>query len=418
MLIYLRVLKESFNFAVSALTNNKLRTFLSLLGVTIGIFSIIAVLAAVDSLKKEIEGSISSLDNSTMYLGRFSFGPTDVPRWKREQFPDVTFEEYQLLQKTVPNIKAASYLLNVQSETVKYEDKTVSNVEIGAVTEGYYDIEALKLAHGRFFNESESNSGTPVIVLGDEIATTLFSTAGASLGKKVRMYGRKFSVIGVLKKEGTGLFGGSKDTSVFIPVNVVRRIFGDNNKALVPFIVIKPEKNIDNAEFIALLEQRLRLSRGIRPDEVNTFFVNQLQGFTDFIDNITGTMNIIGIVIAGFSLLVGGFGIANIMFVSVKERTNLIGIQKSLGAKNRFILFQFLFEAVILAVIGGLIGLLLVFFTSVLASQFTGDFEFVLSLKNMLIGTMIAAAIGLISGILPAFSASKLDPVEAIRTGM
>ncbi|MGB0950124.1 MAG: FtsX-like permease family protein, partial [Marinirhabdus sp.] len=237
-------------------------------------------------------------------------------------------------------------------------------------------------------------------------------------GKKVRMYGRKFSVIGVLKKEGTGLFGGSKDTSVFIPVNVVRRIFGDNNKALVPFIVIKPEKNIDNAEFIALLEQRLRLSRGIRPDEVNTFFVNQLQGFTDFIDNITGTMNIIGIVIAGFSLLVGGFGIANIMFVSVKERTNLIGIQKSLGAKNRFILFQFLFEAVILAVIGGLIGLLLVFFTSVLASQFTGDFEFVLSLKNMLIGTMIAAAIGLISGILPAFSASKLDPVEAIRTGM
>ncbi|MGB1451630.1 MAG: ABC transporter permease, partial [Marinirhabdus sp.] len=273
MLIYLRVLKESFNFAVSALTNNKLRTFLSLLGVTIGIFSIIAVLAAVDSLKKEIEGSISSLDNSTMYLGRFSFGPTDVPRWKREQFPDVTFEEYQLLQKTVPNIKAASYLLNVQSETVKYEDKTVSNVEIGAVTEGYYDIEALKLAHGRFFNESESNSGTPVIVLGDEIATTLFSTAGASLGKKVRMYGRKFSVIGVLKKEGTGLFGGSKDTSVFIPVNVVRRIFGDNNKALVPFIVIKPEKNIDNAEFIALLEQRLRLSRGIRPDEVNTFFV-------------------------------------------------------------------------------------------------------------------------------------------------
>ena len=125
-----------------------------------------------------------------------------------------------------------------------------------------------------------------------------------------------------------------------------------------------------------------------------------------------------GLIISGFSLLVGGFGIANIMFVSVKERTNLIGIQKSLGAKNKFILFQFLFEAMILAIIGGLIGLALVFIVSVLASQFTGDFEFILSPANMFIGTAVSAIIGLIAGILPAISASRLDPVEAIRTGM
>ena len=198
----------------------------------------------------------------------------------------------------------------------------------------------------------------------------------------------------------------------------MRRIYGDNNKNTFPQIVIKPQKDIDNEEFIALLEQKLRLKRGLKPDSVSTFFVNQLQGFADMIDNITGQMNVIGLVISGFSLLVGGFGIANIMFVSVKERTNLIGIQKSLGAKNRFILLQFLFEAVILAVIGGLIGLFLVFIVSILASQFTGDFEFVLSPWNMFIGTAISAIIGLISGILPAISASKLDPVEAIRTGM
>ena len=418
MLIYLRVLKESFNFAISALINNKLRTFLSLLGVTIGIFSIIAVLAAVDSLKSEIEGSISSLDNSTIFLGRFSFGPTDVPRWKREQFPDVTFEEYKLLKDAVPNVKAASFTMNVGRETVKYEDKSVSNVEIGAVTEGYYDIESLQLAEGRFFNESESNSGTPVIVLGDEIASSLFEDAAYAIGKKLRLYGRKFVVIGVLEKEGSGLFGGSKDTSVFIPSNVIRRIYGDNNKAVVPFIVIKPEKGIDNDEFIALLTQRLRLARGIKTDEVDSFFVNQLQGFADFIDDITGTLNLVGLCISFFSLLVGGFGIANIMFVSVKERTNLIGIQKSLGAKNKFILFQFLFEAVILAVIGGIIGLVFVYFVSIIASQMAGDFDFILSTKNMLIGTIISAAIGLISGILPAVSASRLDPVEAIRTGM
>jgi len=418
MLIYLRVLKESFNFAVSALKNNKLRTFLSLVGVTIGIFSIIAVLAAVDSLKKEIDGSLSSLDNSTMYVGRFSFGPSDVPRWKSEQFPDVTYEEYQYLKRSVPNVRAISYTLNVPQTSMKFEDAAVSNVEIGAVTHEYYDIEALDIAEGRFFNETENASGTNVAVIGDEIANVLFGTAAQAIGKQARLYGRKFTIIGVLKKEGSSLFGGSRDTAAYIPVNAVRKIFGNSNRNLFPFIVLKPEKDVDSDEFIAMLSQKLRMSRGMKPDEINNFFVNQLKGFTDLIDNITGQMNIIGLIISGFSLLVGGFGIANIMFVSVKERTNLIGIQKSLGAKNRFILFQFLFEAVILAVIGGLIGLFLVFIVSLIASSFTGDFEFVLSPWNMFIGTAISAAIGLISGILPAISASKLDPVEAIRTGM
>tara|TARA_R100000935_G_scaffold58757_1_gene97588 strand:- start:22414 stop:23670 length:1257 start_codon:yes stop_codon:yes gene_type:complete len=418
MLIYLRVLKESFNFAVNALKNNKLRTFLSLVGVTIGIFSIIAVLAAVDSLKKEIDGSLSSLDNSTMYLGRFSFGPTDVPRWKSEQFPDVTYEEYQYLKRSVPDVKAISYTLNVPQETMKFEDASVSNVQIGAVTHEYYEIEALDIAEGRFFNETESFSGNNVAVIGDEIANVLFGTAVQAIGKQARLYGRKFTIIGVLKKEGSSLFGGSRDTAAYIPVNAVRKVFGNSNRNLFPFIVLKPEKDVEAEEFIAMLSQKLRMARGMKPDEIDNFFVNQLKGFTDLIDNITGQMNIIGLIISGFSLLVGGFGIANIMFVSVKERTNLIGIQKSLGAKNRFILFQFLFEAVILAVIGGLIGLFLVFIVSIVASSFTGDFEFVLSPWNMFIGTAISAAIGLISGILPAISASKLDPVEAIRTGM
>jgi len=416
MIIYLRVLRESFNFAINALTTNKLRTFLSLLGVTIGIFSIIAVLAAVDSLKNEINDSISSLDNSTIIIMRFNFGPSDVPRWKSEQFPDVSYEEYQYIKRNVPNTKAVSFTLNVPRTAIKYEENSISNVDVRAITHEYYDIESLQIAEGRFFNEAESNSGTPVIVLGDEIAKTLFSSS-SPLGKKIRLYGRKFTVIGVLKKEGSGLFGESKDTTVLLPVNMARKIFGDNNKSTFPQIIVKPEKGIDNEGYIADLTQKIRMARGLKPDDINDFFINQLKGFKDVIDDITGTMNGIGWVISGFSLLVGGFGIANIMFVSVKERTNLIGIQKSLGAKNKFILFQFLFEAVILSLIGGLIGLILVFIVSVIASSFSGDFNFVLSPWNMFLGTAISAIIGLISGIVPAISASKLDPVEAIRTG-
>jgi putative ABC transport system permease protein len=301
---------------------------------------------------------------------------------------------------------------------MKFEERSVSSVGVVAITHEYYDIEALDIDFGRFFNESENASGVEVAVIGAEIAKILFDSSEAAIGKKVRLYGRKFIIIGVLEKEGSGLFGESRDTAAYVPVNSIRKIFGSNNRNLVPFIIIKPDVGVDQAEFVAVLAQKLRMARGLKPDEIDNFFVNELQGFADLIDNITSNLNIMGLIISGFSLLVGGFGIANIMFVSVKERTNLIGIQKSLGAKNKFILFQFLFEAMILAIIGGLIGLVLVFIVSVLASQLTGDFEFVLSLSNIFIGTAVSAVIGLIAGILPAISASRLDPVEAIRTGM
>lgn len=416
MLLYLRLLKESLSFALNALRNNKLRTLLSLLGVTIGIFSIIAVLAAVDSMDKKIKEDLSDMDLNTIYLIRFSFGPSDVPRWKREQFPDVTYEEYEYIRRSVNNIDKMSFNVFTRNENIKYEDKTVNSISVTPSTNELIDIEPIKIASGRFFNESESNSGSSVIIIGSEVATGLFGDVDP-MGKKIRLYGQKLTVIGVLKKQGETTFGQSSDISVYFPVNFLRKMYGDNNKSLTPAILIKPKKGIDIEEFKAELTQKLRSFRSVKPGDINNFFINILSGFTDFIDNIIGQMNLIGWIISGFSLLVGGFGIANIMFVSVKERTNLIGIQKALGAKNKFILFQFLFEAVILSVIGGLVGMLLVWLCT-LGLSAALDFEFILSAKNMLLGTGLAAFIGLLSGIIPAITASKLDPVEAIRTGM
>ncbi len=416
MLLYIRLLSESFSFALNALRNNKLRTLLSLLGVTIGIFSIIAVLAAVDSMDKKIKEDLSDMDMNTVYLMRFSFGPSDIPRWKRDQFPDVTYEEFEHIKRNVNGVDKISFNLFTRNENIKYESKTVNSIRVKPSTEDFFDIEPLKINQGRLFNASESNSGSPVIVIGSEVATGLFENSDP-LGKKVRLYGQKFTVIGVLKKQGQGMFGDSSDIAVFFPVNFLRRLYGDNNNMLTPAILIKPEKGIDIEEFKAELSQKLRVHRGVKTGEIDNFFMNVLSGFTDFIDNIVGQMNGIGWAISAFSLLVGGFGIANIMFVSVKERTNLIGIQKALGAKNKFILFQFLFEAVILSLIGGLIGMFLVWIIAMILSS-TLDFEFVLSASNMLLGSGLAAFIGLIAGIIPAISASKLDPVEAIRSGM
>ena len=416
MIVYLRLLKESFGFAMNALRNNKLRTLLSLLGVTIGIFSIIAVLAAVDSLDRKITKDLSSLDKNTIYLMKFSFGPSDIPQWKREQFPNVKYDEYTYMKGVMTNTDQMGYQIFTKRESIKYDSKTVSDVNIVPVSHEFIDIQGLEFEEGRFYNESEANSGSTVIVLGDEIAKSLFENIDP-IGKNVRLYGKRFTVIGVLKKQGAGLFGDSDDTSAFIPVNFVRQLYGDNNTSLTNVIIFKPERGVDMDAYKGEISQKLRNFRGLKAGEIDNFFVNVFSGFTDFIDGILGQMNVVGWIISGFSLLVGGFGIANIMFVSVKERTNLIGIQKSLGAKNKFILFQFLFEAIILSVIGGIIGLLLVWIISVILTSAL-DFEFVLGMGNILLGTGLAAIIGLISGILPAIAASKLDPVEAIRTGM
>ncbi|MDO5607230.1 MAG: ABC transporter permease [Capnocytophaga sp.] len=414
MLIYLQLFKESFNFAIKALRDNKLRTFLSLLGVTVGIFSIISVLAAVDSLDRNIRENLSGLDKNVMYLTKYSFGPTDVPRWQRLNFPQVSYQEYDFISRNTPDAEAVAYSIFGVNESIKYEGKTIASVSAEAASSAIEAINDVKIANGRFYTEAESNAGSPVMVLGHDIAEQLFGTENP-VGKEVRFYGRKLTVIGVLKKYG---MGNDTDEKIFLPPNFLRRFMNSGPQGVPSGIIIKPKRNVNGNDFEQTLTQLIRRYRGLKPGEPNNFFINKISSFTDMIDSTIRMLNLVGWVIGGFSILVGGFGIANIMFVSVKERTNLIGIQKSLGAKNQFILFQFLFEAVLLALIGGVIGIFFVWIATLVASGVTDDFNFVLSVGNIAVGAGVSVAIGLVSGILPAVSASRLNPVEAIRTGM
>lgn len=418
MILYFRLLVNSFQFAINSLKTNRLRTILSLLGVTIGVFSIIAVLAAVDSLDKNIKKELSGFDLNMIYVFNHSFGPVDIPRWKVDQYPKMTFDEYEYLKRNVNGVEYISYNFFTKAENIKYNANYASDVKVKPTGVDMQYLDNVKIANGRFFNESEANNGSNVIVLGYEVAKTLFDDIDP-IGKVVRLYGRNFRVVGVIEKQGASsiTFDSSYDERAYFPSNCVRQIYGENNTMLTPVVVLKPFEQYDVNEFEDEIRSKLRLFRGIKIGEEDNFFVNVFGGMLDFIDAIIEKMNVVGWIISGFSLLVGGFGIANIMFVSVKERTHLIGIQKSIGAKKKFILLQFLFESIILALIGGIVGIILVWMISFFVSTFT-SFIFILSFSNILKGLILSGVIGMISGFLPARSAANLDPVEAIRMGM
>lgn len=414
MFVYLQLLKESFYFAFKSLKDNKLRSCLSLLGVTVGIFSIISVLACVDSLTRNIRENLSGLDKNVLYLTKYSFGITDIPYWKRLSFPEVSYQEYEYLKKSVVNIELLGYSIFGIHSSIKYDAKIIPNIEANVASSEIEKIENIRIEKGRFYSQTESNSGASVIVLGHSVAKQLFENQDP-IGKQIRYYEKKLTVIGVLKKYGAII---GLDEKVFVPANFIRRFVNSGPKGVPSAVIVKPKQGIETEKVVQALSQSIRTYRGLKPNEEDNFFINKVSSFTDSVDGIIGTLNLVGWVIGGFSVLVGGFGIANIMFVSVKERTHLIGIQKSLGAKNQFILFQFLFEAILLATIGGIFGLLLVWLAMCLATEMTDAIEFILSWQNVAIGVGVSVTIGIVSGILPAIRASLLNPVEAIRTGM
>lgn len=415
-----RQIFESFRFAWAALKSNLLRTILSLLGVTVGIFAIIAVLTLVDSLEKNIKDSLNFIGSGVIYVDKWPWVPEGNGPYKWWEFfrrPNPSYNEYKFLKENLRHVQHIAILSGHENSIIKRDNSSIGGIELRGGSEGYDMVFEVPVEKGRYLTMDELVGGRNVAVIGYEVAKALFPNEEDPIGKHVKIKNMKYSVVGVTKQEGQSFFGNTtNDYIVLIPYNSFRKLYqtgtGRWNEIGSQIGLKGYERDIGLVELENETRGILRTKRGVRPAQKDNFALNRPEAIMNIISGVFDVVGVAGWIIGGFSMLVGGFGIANIMFVSVKERTSIIGLQKSVGAKNYFILFQFLFEAVFLCLIGGLAGLFLVYLITFLPM---GSLVVTLSMKNIVLGIGVSSAIGVVSGIVPAAVAARLDPVIAIR---
>ncbi len=419
-MLALKLVLESLSFAWKALRSNLLRTILSLLGVTIGIFSIIAVLTLVDSLKTNILDSLNFLGSDVIYVHKWPWGAGGKGRdWWKEYIkrPNASYAEYRFLKNNMQTSRVVSIYAGTGSNTIKAGSNGINKIEVDGASLDYEKLFEINIEKGRYLTSAEVEGGRNVAVVGHEIAKALFPKLDDPIGEYIKVKNLRFKIVGVIKREGESFMGfTSKDYSCIIPYDAFRKIYQTGTgrwNEVGSVIGLKGEQ--DDFGLVELENEArglLRVKRGLKPEKKDNFTMNRPEAVAKSLDGLFDVLGIAGWVIGGFSMLVGGFGIANIMFVSVKERTSIIGLQKSLGAKNYFVLFQFLFESIFLSMIGGLAGLLLVWLLTFVPF---GSLIVVLSVKNIILGLGVSSVIGLVAGIVPAAVAARLDPVIAIR---
>lgn len=416
----LRILSEGAAQAWQQLMANKLRSFLSLLGVTIGIFCIIGVKSAVNSLEDNIRGSLAKLGSDVIYLDKFSWSEDPGQNfWKWMRRPNQSFEEYEALQDKMKTAAEIGFWQFLGSKTMKWQSSSVENAAFLSMTEDCSNIFRLEFQEGgRFFSPAEYTNGSDVCIIGAKIAEGLFPEGIVPLDKSVSVGGRKLRVVGVAAASGKDLLKIMDfDNAVLISHTLARRGFSvrDNNPWVGKTTIgirAKPGVEIDNVK--DEITGVMRAARRLKPREENNFALNTLTILSNVFDQLFSVINVAGLAIGAFALLVGMFSVANIMFVSVRERTNIIGIKMALGAKRWFILLEILFEAIVLCIVGGAIGLLLIWLITTVISKAI-DFDIHLSMSNTIVGVGASVFVGVLSGLIPAIQASGMDPVEAIR---
>ncbi len=412
----LEIVGSSFKMALQELWKNKLRTFLSLFGITIGIFCIIGVLATVNSLEQNIQNEVKSLGTNTIYIDKWDYsagGGPDYPWWKYVNRPVPEYSELKQIKERTPGAKFAAFKIDVEDK-VDYDDNQLSNVNIYGITEEFREIQPIEVAIGRFLSDAEFSQGAAATVIGNEIAEKLFGSSERAIGKLISCRGKKLSVVGVIKKQGKTMIGGWQfDQSIILSYRYARNIM-DEKKA-DPLIMVQGEDNLSSKALKDDLSGTMRALHKLPPTKEDDFALNDINDFSDAISKAFVSLNMGGWAIAALSLIVGMFGVANIMFVSVRERTSQIGLKKAIGAKSRVILAEFLLESAFLCVIGGLIGLTLVYLlTQVLTNLL--DFPVYISTSNMALAIVICIIVGILAGFIPARQAARMDPVVAIRS--
>lgn len=414
MFTAIRLIKESLVYALVSLAVNKLRTLLSLLGITIGIFAIILVYSIVDSLEKNIRDSVAQLGDNVIYVQKWPWGGGgEYPWWKYLNRPVPLASEAVLVKKRSQYAQNVAFASSVGSTYAKRNGLNAEGISVMGATYEYGDIWEFELSAGRYFTELEMSSGRPYAIIGADVAEGLFLPGEDPIGQRIAIKGIKVVVIGVFEKVGESIVGQSYDKMALVPFSFVRTLINtDRNDGNIIMVSAKPDVTI--AQMKDELTGIMRSVRRLRPGADDDFALNDPSLISNQLDSLFGVLGMVGTVIGGFSILVGGFGIANIMFVSVRERTNEIGIQKALGAKNYVVLVQYLSESVFLCLVGGIAGLLLVWLGAYAAAK-AFDFEIFLSSGNVILGMGMSAVIGLISGFIPAWMASRLNPVDAIR---
>ncbi|MBU2493948.1 MAG: ABC transporter permease [Bacteroidetes bacterium] len=407
---FLFELKEGLVISFKAIKANKIRSVLTTLGIIIGVWAVVTMSTAIKGIDQAFQTGVSSLGSDNIYIDKWEWFNNDIPWWELRNRKNLDLEDFEKYKELAKLPVAVAPSVGTQ-QTVKHEEKLVEFINITGTTNEYIETTNLSFSSGRFFNELESNGNRNVIVLGYTVADKLFPL-GNALGNEVKIKGNKLKVVGVLEEQGSWVMGNwNPDNLVYVPIGFIFKNLQRQHFRSVTINVRAP-----NALMVDAVKEEatgiMRRVRGLQHDEVNDFSINQQEGLLTNINQTIGVIQIAGIFITGLSLFVGAIGIMNIMFVSVKERTKEIGIRKAIGAKRRTILGQFISESAIICLLGGMIGLGLAVITSIAVNQFLPT-----SVQSdaVILAIVISILTGVLSGFAPAYTAAKMDPVEALR---